>query len=173
MSKEFDTVNIHKLINKLMHTIIPNTITKCIANYIKGRKAYKLLETLHLHTANLKTGVPQGMVLSSTLFNIYISDISTLPKHTQPVTYADNLKITATHFNKEVYIQKYTYNYTVYTYTASMLGSSQTTLTQTKRLVHSSLLILQNKTLKLNQHYTRQQHYTRHGNTFLNIVSHP
>ena len=40
MSKAFDTINIHTLIRKLLHTKIPGTIIKFIANYIKGRKAY-------------------------------------------------------------------------------------------------------------------------------------
>ena len=40
MSKAFDTINIHTLSRKLLHTKIPGTIIKFIANYIKGRKAY-------------------------------------------------------------------------------------------------------------------------------------
>ena len=44
----FNTLSIHKLINKLIHTNIPNTITKFIANYINplntASLALKLLE---------------------------------------------------------------------------------------------------------------------------------
>ena len=40
MSKTFNTIHIHTLIRKLLHTKIPGTIMKFIANYIKGRKAY-------------------------------------------------------------------------------------------------------------------------------------
>ena len=36
MSKVFDTINIHTLIRKLLHTNIPGTIIKLIANDIKG-----------------------------------------------------------------------------------------------------------------------------------------
>src|SRR5206468_8349176 len=39
LSKAFDTVNIHSLINKL-HQTVPNTIIKFNANYIKGRKGF-------------------------------------------------------------------------------------------------------------------------------------
>ena len=35
MSKAFDTINIHKLIKKLLQTNIPDTIIKFITNYIK------------------------------------------------------------------------------------------------------------------------------------------
>ena len=40
MSNTFDTVNIRILIDKLIHTNIPNIITKSIANYIKRRQTY-------------------------------------------------------------------------------------------------------------------------------------
>ena len=75
MSKAFDTINIHTLIRKLLQTNIPGTIIKFIANHIKGRKAYT---TYRNHTSSycqFKTGVPQGGVLSPTLFNIYNADI--------------------------------------------------------------------------------------------------
>ena len=74
MSKAFDTINIHTLIRKLLQTRIPGTIIKFIENCIKGRKAYT---TYRYHTSSqcqFKTGVPQGGVLSQTLFNIYTAD---------------------------------------------------------------------------------------------------
>ena len=40
MTMAFDTLNIHKLARKILHTHIPTTIFKFIAIYIKGRKAY-------------------------------------------------------------------------------------------------------------------------------------
>ena len=49
MSKAFDTINIHTLIRKLLQTMIPGTIVKFIANYIKGRKAYT---TYRNHTSS-------------------------------------------------------------------------------------------------------------------------
>ena len=77
MRKAFDTINIHTLIKMLLQTTIPSTIIKLIASYIKGRKAYT---TYINHTSSqhqFKTGVPQGGVLSPTLFNIYTRDIPT------------------------------------------------------------------------------------------------
>ena len=68
MSKAFDTINIHTLIRKLLQTNILGTISKLIANYIKGRKANA---TYRNHTSSqrqFKTDVPQGGVLSPTLF---------------------------------------------------------------------------------------------------------
>ena len=40
INKAFDTINIHKLIRKLLQANIPDTIIMFITNYIKGRKAY-------------------------------------------------------------------------------------------------------------------------------------
>ena len=71
MTKTFYTINIHTLIRKLLQTNIPGTIIKLIENYIKGCKVYT--------TYIFKTDIPQGDVLSPTLFTIYTSDFN--PEH--------------------------------------------------------------------------------------------
>ena len=99
MSKAFDTINIHTLIRKLIQTNIPGTIIKFIANYIKGRKAYT---TYRNHTSKQRkftTGVPQGGVISPTLFNIYTADIPPPRAPVQVMVYADDIAITFTHIS--------------------------------------------------------------------------
>src|SRR6476469_4015966 len=90
---------IHSLIHKLHQTNIPPTIIKYIANYIKDRTGY----TLHLNATSrpqqFKTRVPQGGVLSPTLFNIYTSDIPKPPKNTILTTYADDMNPAASDHN--------------------------------------------------------------------------
>jgi len=97
MTKAFDTVHLHKLIHKITNTDIPNTITRYIHNYIKGRTQYTTYNNTKSRLRNIKTGVPQGGVLSPTLFNIYTADIPTPPNdNIKLLTYADDITILST-----------------------------------------------------------------------------
>ena len=91
MTKGFDTVNILTLTN------IPNINIKFITNYIKGRQAWTQYNSTLSKLKRINTGVPQGRVLSPTLFNIYTSDIPLPPKDIQITTYADDITTTASH----------------------------------------------------------------------------
>ena len=105
MSKAFYTVNIHKL----TLTNIPNIIIKSKANYIKGRQAWTQYNGTHSKLKRNNTVVPQGGVLSPTLFNTYTSDIPLPPKDVQ-ITYADDITITTLHTkhgNTQQIIQPY------------------------------------------------------------------
>ena len=93
MSKAFDTVNIHKL----TVTNILDIIIKFIANYIKGQQACTQYNGTLSKLKQINTGVPQGGVLSPTLFNIYTSDIPLPPKDIQITTYADDITSMASH----------------------------------------------------------------------------
>ena len=81
----------------MLQTNIPDTITKFIANYIKGRKAYTTYRSHTSRQRQFKTGVPQGGVLSTTLFNIYASDLLPPTAPVQVMAYADDITITSSH----------------------------------------------------------------------------
>jgi hypothetical protein len=97
LSKAFDTVNIHTLIDKLHQTTVPSTIIKFIANYIKGRKGFTLYQESKSKQQQFKTGVPQGGVLSPILFNLYTSDLPHPPTGVMLNTYADDMFPAASH----------------------------------------------------------------------------
>ena len=110
MSKAFNTVNTHTLIGKLLQTSTPGTILKFVVNYIKGRKSYTSFRSHKSIQRQVKTGVPQGGVLSPTLFNIHTADIPTPTALVQVMLYADDITITFTHTSMSAarkYIQPY------------------------------------------------------------------
>ena len=100
MTKVFDTVKIHQLIHKIHNTHIPTTKIKFLANYLKGRRQYTSYNNNTSKHTNIKAGVPQGGILSPTLFNIYFSDIP-FPKigSLNLITYAVDITITSSHPN--------------------------------------------------------------------------
>ena len=102
MSKAFDTVHLHQLINKISSQSIPPKIIKFTANYLKGRKGFTSYQNSLSKQQIFKTGVPQGGVLSPALFNVYTSDIPQPPPGVHIVTYADDISILSSHHNYKI-----------------------------------------------------------------------
>ena len=102
MSKAFDTVNLHRLINKIRNQPIQPRIIRFIANYLKGRKGFTHFQNTNSKQQIFKTGVPQGGVLSPALFNVYTSDIPQPPPGVHIVSYADDVTILASHQNYKI-----------------------------------------------------------------------
>ena len=100
--QNFDSINIHTLIRKLL--------IKFIANYIKGCTAYTAYRNHTSRQRQFKTGVSQGGVLSHTLFNIYTTDLSSPSAPVQVMANADDIIITSTRTSMS-YIQPYLHKF--------------------------------------------------------------
>ena len=100
ISKAFDTVPRHLLTQKILNTDMHPNYKKWLANFLAGRHGYTEYNGKASRTKHYTNGVPQGAVLSPSLFNLYTHDIPQPTQHdTQIMTYADDLTIIAQHSN--------------------------------------------------------------------------
>ena len=93
LSAAYDTVNHRLLIQKLFNITQDSTQCRVIQNLLSNRRLYVELNNERSRWRLQKKGLPQGSVLSPTLFNIYTID---QPVHdgTMSFIYADNMCIT-------------------------------------------------------------------------------
>ena len=98
LSKAFDTLNFDILLYKLHYYGITDTALKLLKSYMSNTKQYVNYNVNESGFKEIKTGVPQGSVLVSLLFSIYINDLSTISNTLTFIMYADDTTI---YFNTE------------------------------------------------------------------------
>lgn len=91
----YDSVDLNKLIQIMKEKKCPKKIVKWINNWLTGRNIEITDNRGVLHMIPWRRGVPQGAILSPTLFNIYITGISELitNPNTFTIQYADDVAI--------------------------------------------------------------------------------
>ncbi|KAF2350797.1 Reverse transcriptase domain [Trinorchestia longiramus] len=71
----------YPLIKKIFNTELHNNTKRWLANYLSGRQTYVHYNGKFSKTHNIPNGIPQGSVLSPTLFNLYMHDIPQPPEN--------------------------------------------------------------------------------------------
>ena len=75
LKKAFDTVDHTILLKKLYAYGIRDKAHKCPTSYLTGRTQYVIYDGHKSSTLNMTCGVPQGSILGTLLFIIYVNDI--------------------------------------------------------------------------------------------------
>lgn len=109
ISKAFDKVWHDGLKYKICQLHMPRIMTSTLCNFLDNRIAIVQVNTSLSRPFPLEAGVPQGAVLSPTLFNIYTADIGEIPGSTY-TAYADDVTQIVTHHgsSKEIFRRKTT-----------------------------------------------------------------
>jgi hypothetical protein len=77
-----------------LKAILPKPYYQLIESYLDGRKFRIKHEDAYLQLKNIEAGVPQGSVLGSILYLLYINDVPETPSGTIAI-YADDTAIIA------------------------------------------------------------------------------
>ncbi len=97
LSKAFDTVNHKILLDKLKKYHIRGTVHDWFESYLEKRKQYTctIANNAKSETNEINTCVPQGSVLCSMLFLIYVNDIGNPSKEVNEknILFADDCNV--------------------------------------------------------------------------------
>ena len=91
LSKAFDSVNHDRLLKKLSATSLPHNVIRWLATFLKGREQSVTYNGHRSPYKHVHLGVPQGAVLSPTLFNFYVADFPEL--QCSKTSFADDFNV--------------------------------------------------------------------------------
>jgi hypothetical protein len=91
ISKALDAVNHTLLLKQVSDSDINSNVVRWLAAYLRGRKASCLYNSSKSPLRIIHSGVPQGSVLSSSLFNLFVSDFPQVASLTE--SFADDFTV--------------------------------------------------------------------------------
>ena len=95
IKKAFDTVNHDILLKKLEMYGLGDSALALLRNYLTDRTQKCQLQGMLSEQRTITCGIPQGSILGSLLFTLYINDLPNCLKHTTPRMFADDTSLTA------------------------------------------------------------------------------
>ena len=115
LSKAFDTIDHTILINKLQCYGVRGSACNWFVSYLQNRKQYVIFNKTESEYKEISCGVPQGSILGTLLFMLYINDIEHVSDIIKPILFADDTSLFHYHtcFNtliQEVNIQLHTFS---------------------------------------------------------------
>ena len=93
LKRAFDTVNIDKLVGKILTSELKDYTKKWLNNYLRGREQRTEYDGQLSKSKILRNGVPQGSVVSPFLFAWYLEDFPSPPEGIYIILYADDITI--------------------------------------------------------------------------------
>jgi len=93
LTKAFDSVDLTSLISRLASSTLPGWTCRWLSAYLRGRETKCSFQGTQSKCFKVKTGVPQGSVISPALFNAYVSDLPQPPTDINLISYADDITI--------------------------------------------------------------------------------
>ena len=90
LSKAFDSINHDLLIAKLAAYGFALSSLKLVASYLSDRKQRTKVNNYFSKWSEITSGVPQGSILGTLLFNIYVNDIFYFVDEDNITNYADD-----------------------------------------------------------------------------------
>ena len=92
ISKAFDSVSHSILLNKLWSIGITGTLWSLFKEYLSNRYQRVIISNSFSDSLPVVLGVPQGSILGTLLFLVYINDMSSYINHSQFLKFADDTK---------------------------------------------------------------------------------
>ena len=93
MSKAYDKVSHSKLLAKLNATGIGGHLLTWIEEFLTGRTQVVIVDGVPSYPTTVISGVPQGTVLASLLFLVYMNDLPSYIKHCRVKMFVDDAKL--------------------------------------------------------------------------------